>query len=59
LGVNAIILRHLIQGMIRENISYCETNLNLENNTKVQAQWKFFPKEQHKKRRSYLKKIVN
>ncbi len=59
LGVNAIILRHLIQGMIRENISYCETNLNLENNTKVQAQWKFFPKEQHKKRRSYLKKIVS
>ncbi len=56
-GVNAIILRELIQGMIRENISYCETNLNLENNIQVQAQWKFFRKEQHKKRRSYLKNI--
>ena len=56
-GINAIILRELILGMMRENISYCETNLNLENNTKVQAQWKFFPKEQHKKRRSYLKII--
>ncbi len=57
-GINAIILRELILGMIRENISYCETNLNLENNSKVQAQWKFFPKEQHKKRRSYLKRII-
>lgn len=56
-GINAIILRHLIQGMIRENIVHCETNLNLENNTKVQAQWRFFNKEQHKRRRSYLKKI--
>ena len=56
-GINAIILRELIQGMIRENISYCETNLNLENNIQVQAQWKFFRKEQHKKRRSYLKNI--
>lgn len=56
-GINAIILRHLIQGMIRENISYCETNLNLEENVKVQAQWRFFPREQHKRRRSYLKKI--
>jgi len=56
-GVNAIILRELIQGMIREKISYCETNLNLENNIQVQAQWKFFRKEQHKKRRSYLKNI--
>jgi len=43
--------------MIREKISYCETNLNLENNIQVQAQWKFFRKEQHKKRRSYLKNI--
>ncbi|MFA5421900.1 MAG: hypothetical protein WC344_03820 [Bacilli bacterium] len=58
LAFNAIILRHLIQGMMRENISYCETNLNLENNVKVQAQWRFFPREQHKKRRSYLKKIA-
>ncbi|MFA5481341.1 MAG: N-acetyltransferase [Bacilli bacterium] len=57
LGINAIILRELILGMMRENIAYCETNLNLEDNDKVQAQWKFFPKEQHKKRRSYLKKI--
>ncbi len=58
-GINAIILRELIQGMIREEIAYCETNLNLENNIKVQSQWKFFPKEQHKKRRSYLKRIVD
>lgn len=57
LGINAIILRELINGMIREKITYCETNLNLENNTKVQAQWKFFRRDQHKKRRSYLKKI--
>ena len=58
LAFNAIMLRHLIQGMIRYGISYCETNLNLEENTKVQAQWRFFPKTLHKRRRSYIKKIA-
>ena len=34
-----------------------ETNLNLETNVQVLAQWKYFDAEQHKRRRSYVKKI--
>jgi hypothetical protein len=39
------------------DIEYFETNLNLETNTQVMAQWKYFDSEQHKRRRSYVKKI--
>jgi hypothetical protein len=34
-----------------------ETNLNLETNTAVMAQWKYFNARQHRRRRSYLKTI--
>ena len=53
-GVNSIILEQLMQRMIDSGLEYCETNLNLEDNTKVQAQWKFFEHTQHKRRRSYI-----
>lgn len=57
-GVNALILDYVMEIMIDYNIEYTETNLNLETNTKVQSQWKFFEKIQHKKRRSFIKKIA-
>lgn len=53
-GVNGIILEQVMQRMIDFKLEYCETNLNLETNDKVQAQWKFFEHEYHKRRRSYL-----
>jgi hypothetical protein len=56
-GVNAIILDYIMEIMIKYDVMYTETNLNLETNTKVQSQWKFFDKIQHKKRRSYIKKL--
>ena len=56
-GVNSIILEQLQQRMIDSGLEYCETNLNLENNEKVQAQWKFFEHDQHKRRRSYILQI--
>ena len=34
-----------------------ETNPELEENNKVQAQWELFEKEQHKRRRAYKKEI--
>ena len=41
----------------RGEIDYFETNLNLETNTQVMAQWKYFDAQQHKRRRSYIKQI--
>ena len=57
-GVNAIILDYIMDIMIKYNIEYAETNLNLETNTKVQSQWKYFDNIQHKKRRSFIKKLI-
>ena len=42
---------------LRRDIEYFETNLNLETNVQVLAQWKYFDAEQHKRRRSYIKNI--
>jgi len=58
LGVNSIVIDGLIELMLRKNIEYCETNLMLEENYPIQAQWKYFDFKQHKRRRSYVKKIV-
>ena len=38
-------------------VEYLETNLNLETNSNIQAQWKYFNSIQHKRRRSYIKKL--
>ncbi len=56
-GINAVILEGLMQMLSDGKVQKCETNLNLETNTAVQAQWKYFTSRQHKKRRSYIKKI--
>ena len=56
-GLTAVILRFVMQQMKNENIEYCETNLNLEDNIKIHLQWKNFEHEQHKRRRSYVKKL--
>ena len=56
-GINAVIIDSLL-GMLEEGkVEKCETNLNLETNTAVQAQWKYFSARQHKRRRSYIKTI--
>ena len=57
LGVNSIVIDGLIELMLRKDIEYCETNLMLEENYAIQAQWKYFDFIQHKRRRSYIKKI--
>lgn len=56
-GVNAVMLRQLTEMLASGKIEYAETNLNLETNTQVMAQWKYFDATQHKRRRSYIKTI--
>ncbi len=56
-GVNAIILDHLRDSCERNGIKYAETGPQLETNSKILSQWKAFDKEQHKRRRCYIKNI--
>lgn len=56
-GLNAVILDGLLQILEEGKVEKCETNLNLETNTAVQAQWKYFDARQHKRRRAYCKQI--
>lgn len=57
LGVNSIVIDGLIELMLRKDIEYCETNLMLETNYAIQAQWKYFNFKKHKRRRAYIKKL--
>lgn len=56
-GINSIALSIMIDMLNQKGIDHCETNLNLEDNVSVQAQWKYFKAVQHKRRRSYIKSI--
>lgn len=56
-GINAVIVDGMLQILSEGTVKKCETNLNLETNTAVQAQWKYFSARQHKRRRSYSKMI--
>lgn len=58
-GVNALIMKFLINTMVDLDIKWCETNLNLEDNSKIQNQWKHFEHENHKRRRCYIKDLKN
>jgi len=56
-GVNAILMNEINKLIIKNNIRVVETNRELEDNSKVQAQWRFFEHRQHKRRRCYKKVI--
>lgn len=56
-GVNSLVFVDLLQRYKRMGFKYAETNANLETNTKVQAMWSVFEKEQHKKRWVFGKEI--
>jgi GNAT superfamily N-acetyltransferase len=56
-GVNSLLFNNLFNAYKSNNITKAETNPELENNIKVQAQWKFFDRRQHKRRRCYIKQL--
>ncbi len=56
-GLSAFIMTVLQDMLADENVQYLETNLNLETNANIQTQWKYFDNIQHKRRRSYIKKV--
>ena len=56
-GINAVLIDGMLDILERGDVKRLETNLNLESNTAVQAQWKYFKSRQHKRRRAYIKNI--
>ncbi len=56
-GINALMMENVYKNAQQFGIKYVETNIELENNTKVQSMWKYFDKIQHKRRRCFKKSI--
>ena len=56
-GINAVLINGIVDMLMSGKVEKCETNLNLETNTAVIAQWKYFTARQHKRRRSYIKNL--
>jgi hypothetical protein len=57
-GVNAILMHESNKVFVKNKIEKVETNRELEVNSKVQAQWRFFEHRQHKRRRCYKKDLM-
>lgn len=56
-GVNALLFQDLLPYYIANGYKYAETNPEMETNSKVQSQWEYFNPRQHRRRRSYSKKL--
>lgn len=56
-GLVAVMIAGLQDMLLKDNLEYMETNLNLEDNIAVQGQWKYFKHTQHKRRRAFIKKL--
>jgi len=57
-GVNAMLMDHVHRLFLGIGIRKVETNPELEWNTDVQGQWKYYQKRQHKRRRAFIKQLV-
>ncbi len=56
-GINAIMMDHILKVFQEHGIKSVESNPELETNHQVQAQWKYFEKRQHKRRRCYIRHL--
>ena len=54
-GVNALLMNQMMLAFQKNGIKKVESNPNLEDNEDVQAQWKYFERRQHKRRRCFIK----
>ena len=57
-GVNAAMMCEMNKVFLKHHIEKVESNPELESNSKVQAQWRFYDKRQHKRRRCFVKLLV-
>jgi len=56
-GVNAMLINEVSKVFVNNKLRFVETNRELEENSKIQAQWRFYNARQHKRRRCYKKSI--
>lgn len=56
-GISTAISSELMKMLREDGVEYAETNLNLEDNAAIQNQWKRFKAVQHKRRRSFVKRL--
>lgn len=56
-GVNALLLTEIHKACARNGVQWAESNPELEENEKVQAQWKHYEARQHKRRRCFIKHL--
>lgn len=56
-GSQIEIFKLLSEQIKKDGVEYVETNLNLENNNEIISMWDHFNSTQHKRRRSFVKKI--
>lgn len=56
-GAVALLFEDIIPVHYNLGFRFSESNPELETNTKVQSQWDYFERENHKRRRAYMKKI--
>ncbi len=57
LGIDLLMVLETTKETMRRKIAIVESNPELENNQKIQAQWKYFNTTNHKRRRIYKKEI--
>ena len=57
MGINVPVMKKIIQLLDSGEIEYMQTNLNLEDNVKIRAFWKYFNSKENKRRRSFIKHI--
>ncbi|MBR6269239.1 MAG: hypothetical protein IKR30_01550 [Bacteroidales bacterium] len=57
-GISTVFSVELMHMLADKRITHAETNLNLEDNWAILNQWKRFEHKNHKRRRSFVKKLV-
>ena len=58
-GVHTLIVSRLWQNIIDDGIKEIESNANLEDNVEINNFMRQFPQKQHKRRRCYIKRLVD
>ena len=56
-GVNALLFQDLIPMYIKNGYKWAESNPEMESNSKVQSQWEYFTRRQHRSRRAFAKNL--
>jgi GNAT superfamily N-acetyltransferase len=56
-GVNALLFQDLIPMYIKHGFKYAESNPEMAENAKVQNQWEYFPRRQHRRRMAVSKSL--